>query len=109
MRPLRPMALNNRSRGSDMNWLRNRFDQRPKTSMPGEESLVRLAEAGTEVVLFVSGCRAGRVCEAARLLEGGRIPIKLAEATPLAGCTHREDCACRYEAWPCRSSSSDDS
>ena len=91
-----------------MNWLRNRFDPRPETSMPGEESLFRLAEAGTEVVLFVPGSTAGRVCEMARLLEGGRIPIKLAEATPLAGCTNCEDCACRYEAWPHRSSSSDD-
>ena len=76
--------------------------------MPGEESLVRLAEAGTEVVLFIPGRTAGRVCEMARLLEGGRIPIKLAEATPLAGSTNREDCACRYETWPYHSSSSDD-
>lgn len=108
MRPLHPIALNNCSRGSDMNWLRKRFDPRAETSMPGEESLVRLAEAGTEVVLFVPASTAGCVCEMARLLEGGRIPIKLAEATPLAGCTNREDCACRYEAWPCRASSSDD-
>jgi len=108
VRPLHPIALNNCSRGSDMNWLRNRFDPRFETSLPGEESLVRLAEAGTEVVLFVPASAAGRVCEMARLLEGGRIPIKLAEATPLAGCTNREDCACRYETWPHRSSSSDE-
>ena len=100
MRPLRPIALNIRSPGPDMNWLHNRFDSLPETSMLGEESLVRLAEAGTEVVLFVSGCRAGRVCEAARLLEGGRIPIKLAEATPLSECSNPDGCACCYRAWP---------
>ena len=82
------------------------LDRQTGHSQLRDTLIQRLAEAGIEVVLFTPGCRAGRVCEMARLLEGGRIPIKLAEATPLAGCTNREDCACRYEAWPCRSSSS---
>lgn len=99
MRSLGPIALNNCSRGSDVNWLRSRFDSRPDTLTPGEESLVRLGEAGTQVVLFISECRAGSICETSRQLEGGRIPIKLAETTPLNECSNPDGCACCYEAW----------
>lgn len=85
---------------SNMSWLRRRDDPRPVPSTAQEASLARLAESGTEVVLFISACSQGCICEAARMLDGGRIPIKLAEMTPLADCTNREDCTCHYEAWP---------
>ena len=85
-----------------MNWLRNRFSQPLETATPRERELARLAEAGTDVVLFIPGCALGCICETARLLEGGRIPIKLAEPTPLDECSNPDGCRCRYEALPDR-------
>ena len=83
-----------------MNWLRNGIKPRRESSAPMDAKLVQLAEAGAEVVLFVPGCTTGCVCETARMLEGGRIPLKLAEPTPLMERTNGEGCACRYDACP---------
>lgn len=55
---------------------------------------------GSEVVLFVPHCVTGELCDVACQLEGGRIPLKLAEPTPLAECTNKGGCACRYHKWP---------
>ena len=83
-----------------MRWLRNRTEPRAAPSAPKDEKLARLAEAGAEVVLFVPGCTTGCVCDTARMLDGGRIPLKLAEPTPVAECTNCQGCVCRYDAWP---------
>lgn len=89
-----------------MSWLRRWIGPRLVPSTAKDASLARVAETGAEVVLFIPGCSQGCICEAARMLDGGRIPIKLAEATPLADCTNREVCVCHYEAWPCHAPSS---
>ena len=65
-----------------------------------KSSLHALVEAGAETVVFVSGSATGPPCEEAQRLEGGRIPINLAEATPLAECTQTDSCVCRYDEWP---------
>ena len=73
-----------------------------------KSSLDALAEAGAETVVFVSGSTGGPPCEEARRLEGGRIPIKLAESTPLPECTQKDSCVCRYdELAPARSQAHD--
>ena len=64
-----------------------------------KSSLHALAEAGAETVVFISGSATGPPCEEAQRLAGGRIPIKLAEATPLAECTQKDSCLCRYDEW----------
>ncbi len=60
-------------------------------------SLHALADAGAETVVFVSESTSGTPCEEALRLEGGRIPIRLAETIPLAGCTQKDSCVCRYD------------
>lgn len=61
--------------------------------------LDELAAAGAEVVVFVPRCRSGNPCVEAMLLEGGRIPIKLAEPTPLRNCSNCESCDCEYKRY----------
>jgi len=34
------------------------------------------------------------------MLDGGRIPLKLAGRLPLASCTEKAGCNCFYSAWP---------
>jgi hypothetical protein len=58
-----------------------------------------LAAEGVEVVLFMPRCKAGEPCDEALMLEGGRIPIRLADPTPLPSCSNREGCDCKYEQY----------
>jgi len=41
------------------------------------------------------------------MLDGGRIPLKLAEPLPLEKCTGQAGCNCYYDAWPYSDSSED--
>lgn len=67
------------------------------TAANSERGLLdELATAGVEVVLFVPRCKSGAPCAEAMMLDGGRIPIKLAERTPLAACTDPKRCECEY-------------
>ena len=83
-----------------MRWLRTTLDPPSEPLARKDPELARLAEAGVRVVLFIPGCTTGGLCETARMLDKGRIPLRLAESTPLAECSNREGCACRYEPWP---------
>lgn len=58
--------------------------------------LDRLAVGGAEVVIFVPKSKSGKPCVEAMQLEGGRIPIKLAESIPLPGCNNIDGCDCEY-------------
>ena len=58
------------------------------------------ALAGIETLLFVAQNARGTPCEEARMLDGGRIPLKLAGRLPLASCTEKAGCNCFYSAWP---------
>lgn len=75
----------------------NIFRRSPTASELGRDSLDNLAAEGVEVVIFVTKSISGKPCSEAIALEGGRIPIKLAEPIPLQKCDNINGCDCEYK------------
>lgn len=74
-----------------------KYFRRPSAVIHAPKSpLEELAASGVEVVVFVPKSNFGTPCFEAMQLEGGRIPIKLAEATPLPRCNNTSACKCEY-------------
>jgi hypothetical protein len=79
-----------------MRWWKKAF-YHPAVDSKEKGFLDELASDGVQVVLFVSRCRSGTPCAESMMLNSGRIPINLAEQTPLPACTNPEHCQCEYK------------
>lgn len=65
----------------------------------GTGVLDALVAKGVEFVLFVPRSATGEPCSEAMKMDGGRIPISLAEPTPLQQCNNRNGCQCEYQEY----------
>ena len=87
---------------AQMRWLHRRPDDRVSDTPEEQGSLDAFALAGVETLLFVAQIDGGTPCKEARMRDGGRIPLNLAEPLPLAKCTATRACNCFYCEWPPR-------
>jgi hypothetical protein len=85
-----------------MRWLHRKLEDRVSDTADEQGPLDAFALGGVETLLFVAQIAGGTPCAEARMLDGGRIPLKLAEPLPLATCTATAGCNCFYSEWPPR-------
>jgi len=85
-----------------MRWLHRKLEDRVSDTPEEQGPLDAFALAGVETLLFVAQIAGATPCEEARMLHGGRIPLKLAEPLPLPKCTATARCDCFYGEWPPR-------